>query len=525
LAIELAAARMVSMSALDVQDRLGDRFQLLAGGRRGLERHQTLRQAVAWSFDLLDQHETFVLNRCAVFSGGFSLGAATQLCQPLDEYVVLDALDSLVRKSLVTVEQVYGHARYAMYETIRQFAEEQLAATDNIAEVRDSHARHFAAQAVRYFDIWDGPRQREALDWVDVEFANLRAGFRWAADHDDVDAATTIAAHTTVLNSPLQRYESIGWAIEVLDAATRADLPQLARLYTAASCCFFLDQPEDCVRYAQTALGLEADSRYVGLRAPLTAVIEAVGHGLAGRIEQAIEICCEVAARSGPVDVFCLAVLCWLLTAVGRDEEARTLAEETLTEESLAAGYPDANPHYLAMAFAYGYGRACARSDPERALRAFHEALVYCREHRLIYVECQISACGAAGLEASHGDADQATDLFDLAIDGCHRSGDKFNLAQALGGLAVHFDRVEQPDLAARIYGASTHSASIAAVPGLQETVQHLRTVLGDPVFDRYVAAGAAMDTGDAVAYARHQIRLARSLTDSVVAPSPGEPE
>ena len=517
LAIELAAARMVSMSARDVQDRLGDRFRLLAGGRRGLERHQTLRQAVAWSFDLLGDNETLVLNRCAVFSGGFSLAAATALCQPLDEYVVLDVLDSLVRKSLVTVEEVFGHARYGMYETIRQFAEEQLAVSDDIEAVRDAHARYFAAQAVRYYDLWDGPGQREALDWVDVELANLRAGFRWAADHHDLDAAAAIAAHTTLIDITLQRYESIGWAVELLDAATRADLPQLPRLYYTAGLCFYLGQPEDTVRYAQTALGLEADPRYHGFRPPLTATMEAVGHAYAGRIERAIEICFEVAARPGPIDLSCLALLCWLLPAVGRDEEARTLAQAALPEDSLAAGHLDANPDLLAMVFAHGYGLGYVRSDPQRALTVLRQVLVYCREHRLNATEGQIAHI-AAGLEASHGDADTALELFDLAIDGFHRAGDQGNLGPALGSLAVHFDRVEQPELAARIYGAGTHSLSITLVPGLQEAVQHLKTVLGHSVFDQYVAAGAAMQTGDAVAYAREQIRLARTNTDTTVA-------
>ena len=79
LAIELAAARMVSMSAQDVRDRLGDRFRLLSGSRRGLERHQTLRHAVQWSYDLLDDDERTVLQRCSVFAGGFDLAAATAM--------------------------------------------------------------------------------------------------------------------------------------------------------------------------------------------------------------------------------------------------------------------------------------------------------------------------------------------------------------------------------------------------------------------------------------------------------------
>ena len=157
LAIELAAARMVSMSPGEVGDRLADRFRLLAGGRRGVERHQTLRQAVAWSYDLLNGDEKTVLDRCAVFAGGFDLTAATHVCDSLDEYQVLDVLDSLVRKSLVTAQRTGGHTRYGLSETIRQFAEEQLAATDDIGHVRDRHARYFAAQAGAFWDVYNGP--------------------------------------------------------------------------------------------------------------------------------------------------------------------------------------------------------------------------------------------------------------------------------------------------------------------------------------------------------------------------------
>ena len=82
LAIELAAARVASMSPQDGRDRLDERFRLLTGGRRGVERHQTLRHAVAWSYDLLDDDERTVLTRCAVFAGGFDLAAAAHLCAP-----------------------------------------------------------------------------------------------------------------------------------------------------------------------------------------------------------------------------------------------------------------------------------------------------------------------------------------------------------------------------------------------------------------------------------------------------------
>src|SRR6201993_35940 len=130
LAIELAASRMASMTAGEVRDRLDQRFRLLVGSRRGLARHHTLRHAVAWSYDLLDDAEQKLLVRCSVFAGGFDLESACAVAgsDDVDDYVVLDMLDALVRKSLLVADRSSGRTRFAMLETIRQFAEEQLAA-------------------------------------------------------------------------------------------------------------------------------------------------------------------------------------------------------------------------------------------------------------------------------------------------------------------------------------------------------------------------------------------------------------
>ena len=130
LAIELAASRMASMTAGEVRDRLDDRFRLLVGSRRGLERHQTLRHAVAWSYDLLDDAEKSLLERCSVFAGGFDLQSACAVggFDGSDDYAVLDLLDALVRKSLLVADRSSGRTRFSMLETIRQFAEEQLVA-------------------------------------------------------------------------------------------------------------------------------------------------------------------------------------------------------------------------------------------------------------------------------------------------------------------------------------------------------------------------------------------------------------
>ncbi|MBX8690021.1 adenylate/guanylate cyclase domain-containing protein, partial [Mycobacterium sp. 20091114027_K0903767] len=105
LAIELAASRMVSMTATEIRERLDDRFRLLVGSRRGLERHQTLSQAVQWSYDLLDADEKSLLTTLSVFNGGFNLAAACAVAGSGDELETLDLLDALVRKSLLAADR------------------------------------------------------------------------------------------------------------------------------------------------------------------------------------------------------------------------------------------------------------------------------------------------------------------------------------------------------------------------------------------------------------------------------------
>ena len=206
LAIELAASRMASMTAIEVRDRLDHRFRLLVGSRRGLERHHTLRHAVAWSYDHLDDEEKALLQRCAVFAGGFDLQSACAIggFDGSDDYAVLDLLDALVRKSLLVADRSAGRTRFSMLETIRQFAEEQLVARGEATKVRTAHARYFAGRETDLLALWDSPRQREAYDWFATELANQRTAFRWAADHSDLDVAATIAAHAGLIGALIE---------------------------------------------------------------------------------------------------------------------------------------------------------------------------------------------------------------------------------------------------------------------------------------------------------------------------------
>jgi predicted ATPase len=264
LAIELAASRMASMSPHEVRDHLHHRFRLLSGARRGLERHQTLRNAVQWSYDLLSPEEQALLDRCSVFAGGFDLPAAVAMGGDEDEFALLDLLDSLVRKSLLDAERVATGTRYAMLETIRQFAEERLAASGLSDQVRDLHACHYAAMEAPVMELWNGPDQKQAYEWLGRELANLRAAFRWAAQRGDLDTAATIAVFAGLLCdiSGLSA-EPVTWAEQLLPSATQARHRLLLALYQAASGGAGTGGPAaEGVAYADAARALYGDPTF-----------------------------------------------------------------------------------------------------------------------------------------------------------------------------------------------------------------------------------------------------------------------
>ena len=512
LAIELAAARMVSMSAQDIRDRLDDRFRLLAGSRRGLERHKTLRQTVAWSYDLLDPVERGLLERCCVFAGGFDHDAAVTVCgdEKLDEFAVLDALDSLVRKSLVTVEHVAGHARYGLLETIRQFGDEQLTARGSIDELRNSHVVYFASQAADHWELWNGPGQPKALEWVELEYANLRAAFRWVEDRDLATAAA-IAVHTTMLSVALQRYEPAGWAEELIPAAIDAALPELAHLYAAAAHCLYTGRPEDAARYGRSAIDISPDTE-TGPIISLARVLESTAHGFSGRLDTMIEHATQAATRPGFDGEVGRMLQLFAMSAAGRHREAAEFAEDVL-----AAARSEGNPFWTAMALG-GCGRVFINIDPDRAFGYLREGIEYCDQNRILYWGSLLSR-DTAGVEVAHGDLSKALDLLQTTLDGFQRASASTHVALTLGFVAMFFERLGEPHTAARIYGAANQHGSAAFALGLPDVVQRLQDELGKAAFEHAVAQGAADGLTTTADYAKVQLRAAHQQLDTLDSP------
>ena len=197
LAIELAAARVRVLSPQAIMDRLGDRLKLLSGGSRDLpERQQTLRGAIAWSHDLLDETEKLVFARLAVFAGGATLPAIEEVV--FDAGVEADPLDtvaSLVDKSLVRQEsEPDGEPRFRMLSTIGEFAMERLEERGEGEELRSRHAAWVLALVEESAAVLFGPDQKETLDRYEREHGNIRAALSRSIAHDQAEMAMRIVA-------------------------------------------------------------------------------------------------------------------------------------------------------------------------------------------------------------------------------------------------------------------------------------------------------------------------------------------
>src|SRR6266571_4116672 len=206
LALELAAAVLSLLSPAALLARLERRLPLLTRGARDLpERQQTLRNTLAWSYDLLVEGEQQLFRLLSVFAGGFTLEAAQAVCLPdadgtsspvqADEGVVLEQLGQLLDKSLVQTQQgTAGEPRFVMLETIREYATEQLAASGEEATVQEWHAHYFLRLAEEVEPHWSNPEGDIWLEQMEREDANLRAALAWSkANQDGVEIGLRLA--------------------------------------------------------------------------------------------------------------------------------------------------------------------------------------------------------------------------------------------------------------------------------------------------------------------------------------------
>ena len=384
LAIELAAARVVSMSPREIAQRLDERFRLLTGGRRtAVERHQTLRATLDWSYSLLDARDRQVFDRLGVFVGGFDADAldAVTASEGVQQWDTIDALGDLVTKSLVsTEERPDGTTRYEVLETIRHYARERLDEAGDADAWRRRHAVYFADLAEK---VGPGLRGPDELVWrtrLAVELDNLRAAVGWALDASS-DADTHLALRIIAALAPQSTFDpSLGvgaWAARALDRLDAAS-PAQYRAVLAAAAFSVLDSGnvEHARDLAQAALDAEipTDAPWVAL--PTIAMFQIETH--TGRQDPALSLYVDalrdLGDRLDPIEAITLhGSLAGTVGWLGDVEGARDHGER-----ALAIARTISNPSALSSAlFCYAIGRRY--TDPTGAQVALEECVTQLR--------------------------------------------------------------------------------------------------------------------------------------------------
>jgi predicted ATPase/DNA-binding CsgD family transcriptional regulator len=282
LALELAAARITHLPPGAILARLDQRLSLLTGGSRDQPaRLQTMRAAIGWSYDLLPAHDRALFRDLSVFVGGFTLEAAEAVCRRGGEAApaptpkaagtrrhaspaVLDGIAALVGQSLVQqIGADAGEPRYAMLETVREYAWEQFIVSDEADETRRRHALYFLAFAQRHAARLGGADMVDSLDRLSTELPNLRAAFAWALEWGDAEASLRLAAaHYPFWNFRGHLSEGRRWLEEALAAGPTAMTTRIDGLLASAGLAALQGDYTAAQTFCEEGLGLAGAHQY-----------------------------------------------------------------------------------------------------------------------------------------------------------------------------------------------------------------------------------------------------------------------
>jgi predicted ATPase/class 3 adenylate cyclase len=507
LAIELAAARVASLTVVEIARRLDQRFRLLTGGRRtALERHQTLRAAVDWSYELLAHDEARMFNRLAVFAGGFTLAAAEAVVggDGIADADVLELLSGLVARSMLAAEEVEGVTRYRLHETMRQYARERLDALGEQDVVRARHARYFVtlAEAVAV-----GVTGRDEQHWVhtaDVELANLRAALDWSVATGDADLAMRESVALGRFGLARLTYKVWHW-LDLAAAMPQARHHPLRPYVMALALLPYLVLSGDLAAAAERLRAAEAAFDDAGI-APWSPVLfaragmasvsgrtaDARTHGIAAIERSLASGERHLAGTQG-------AMLALLLASGGDIDAAITQAER-----ALAVARELENPSLFAISqCALGY--ALSTVDPERAIPHLEAAISLSAEVANDMAHDIAERC-LARVRARRGDLATAAKLYRNCLDRATDLGGALPIALTCESLAVDLTDTSHYDVAATIFGAlETPADAYRGNPMVPRAAaaERLQQLISDTNYERYAALGRAMDTDALATYTR----------------------
>ncbi len=520
LAIELAAARVKLFPPRVLLQRLDSRLKILTGGPRDVPaRQQTLRDAIAWSYELLDAGERALFRRLAVFVGGFTMDAAEVVCNASGDLGadVVDGVASLVDKSLLpqgTEEK--GLLRFAMLETIREYALERLAESGEGDDVRQRHAAYFAAfsrvTAEWLYTFRLDPPLAAWLERAPAERDNLRAALQGSAARGDIADATQLVDGLTVLawyRGGADWAELGAWAETLVTrGGSSPDRSILTPALMMLGVAFFL-QGELRVSQAKLTEALHL-ARERGDRRLTARVLERLGWVARERDDatSALALLEESAALSRRVGddqtlAGCLVTL-GEAAVVAEDKERAT----PVLEEGLALYRKTGDVGGIAWALNHLGHVAQLNGEWEIATRRHQEALELFQTLSPVFgVSESQQSLGECAL--GQDDAALAARRFVEALALFKRYGYRVGVAWCLAGLAGTAALDGQSQRAARLWGAAEslrQSLGARPAPAARATRERLmsrvREQLGDSEFVAEWAAGQALSLEEAAAYA-----------------------
>jgi predicted ATPase/class 3 adenylate cyclase len=522
LAIELAAARVVSMSPAEIAALVDERFRLLTGGRRtAVERHQTLRAAVDWSYALLPEPEQRVFSRLSVFAGGFTTedAAAVVTGDGIDTWDVIDLVGSLVAKSMLTVDDAPSETmRCRALETMRQYGRERLEDTDDPERWRRRHAEHYAAFAEHAGVEMLGPDELVWRRRVMTELDNLRAAVAWAfdaPDRHDREFGTRIVAGLSGESASGASVEVTAWSERALTFVDEMTPAQRASVLSAAAWAALLAGSLGLARERAEAVlreevrGFWTASAYVQLG--YLAAIEDDYERVMAVLEDALgDADAHPDARDAAVGRTTVLIAMAGMRVTGGIEGADVAAAE-----AIRAAHEARHPTSIANA-AFASGLSTWRSDPDHARPVLDEgiALVHAGTNTVVL---PMMLAVRALVATRDGDAAEARASLREAITSAHDKGDVPALVTVLEyGIQV-WSRFGEEELAATVGGATTGPLAAFSslpryeVPHRDEALAGVRAALGEDAYDAAAARGAAMTLDELVALA-NQLRRSSGL-------------
>ncbi len=368
LAIELGAARMKALSPREIRDRLSDRFRLLTGGRG---RHQTLRSAIDWSYDLLSEQERGLFRRLSVFAGSFELAAVEAIWPESDP---LDRIEQLVDKSLVTVEQLDDDKlRYRLLETLRQYGVERLVEAGEEEDARERHFGHYLAVAERAYQqrIEDEAASLAALE---ADHDDFRVALQWARSRPR-DLLRLASALGWFWHLRSHYREGRAWLEQALAANPTGRSREKARALWALSMILQWQGKIDAARpLAEEGLELwrETDDRL-----ELALALESVGWSQYTKNDyvaalRSMEECVDLYRELGSEKLVTRGRVAvgQMLAALGDVERTETLARKTLAE-----GRTQGEPKIIHYSLHYLADCELWRGDPQKAVSLYANSL------------------------------------------------------------------------------------------------------------------------------------------------------